>query len=455
MADIYLRITADLEGRGLGVERQQQDALEFAKRKRWTPGVVHIDNDVSASRYGRKPRTAYRALLERIKANACDRVVIWDIDRLLRQPRELEDLIDLVEHRTVEVHNLNGELDLRTSDGRFIARILVAKAAKEADDVSRRAKRKKLQLAETGLPAGGGRRPFGWEPDRLTPRKAEADALAEAADAVLAGESLAAIVRRWTEHGPPPASGTTWRTNAVRKALLSPRNAGLREHQSRIVGEATWPAIIDRITWERLRAVLTDPARRTTTNVRVHLLSGGTIVCGRCGHRLAGKPSAAGAAAYHCPPQRGGCGGTYVRAEPVEDLVLDGITEAVDAGQLPTQGDDSDRWLAQLAELEEDRAFLAEQWARGDITRTEWARARQTLDGRIEEARGKAHRRDVTAVQPYLGVPGALSGAWEDLTLETKRAVVATYIDRVTVAPPLVRGLNRFDERRITIDWAD
>lgn len=462
VADVYLRITADLAGQGLGVERQEADARAQITRNGWEVGVVHVDNDVSASRYGRKPRKGYAALLERIHSDSCDRVVIWDIDRLLRQPRELEDLIDLVEHRSVEVHNLHGEIDLRSSDGLFIARILVAKAAKEADDVSRRAKRKKQQLAEKGMPTGGGRRPFGWSPDRMTPEPVEAAALVDAARCLLAGDSLAGIVRRLNSVGPPPVGGNIWRTNALRSALLSPRNAGLSVHQGRVIGDATWPAILDRITWERVRAVLTDPGRLVTTTVRKHLLSGGIAVCGRegCGHRLAGKPARKGTPCYHCPGYRGGCANTYIVALPLEELVIGQVTDAVDEGRIPASAEhtDQEKWLATIGELEEDQAFLAERWARGEmgrgeLGRAEWVRARDTLAGRIAEARRHLAARDISAVADYLGRPGALTAAWEHMGFDRQRAVVATYIDRVVVNPPLVRGRHSFDPDRVAIAW--
>jgi site-specific DNA recombinase len=44
--------------------------------------------------------------------------------------------------------------------------------------------------------------------------------------------------------------------------LVSPRIAGPRENRGEIVGEAAWPAIIDRATHDRLVGLLEDPSRR-------------------------------------------------------------------------------------------------------------------------------------------------------------------------------------------------
>jgi DNA invertase Pin-like site-specific DNA recombinase len=39
-------------------------------------------------------------------------------------------------------------------------------------------------------------------------------------------------------------AGKTWQGSMIRRVLMSPRIAGLKEHRGEIVGEATWPAII-------------------------------------------------------------------------------------------------------------------------------------------------------------------------------------------------------------------
>ena len=44
---------------------------------------------------------------------------------------------------------------------------------------------------------------------------------------------------------------------------MRPRIAGLRQHQSEVIGEAAWPAIVAREDWEALTAMLNDPSRRS------------------------------------------------------------------------------------------------------------------------------------------------------------------------------------------------
>jgi hypothetical protein len=107
----------------------------------------------------------------------------------------------------------------------------------------------------------GRARPFGYKIVRYdlgegAPRRwrivgeelepAEAELIEEAATRVLRGEGLRSIAMDWNERGVKIVGGSTWQGSVIRRVLMSPRIAGLKEHRGEIVGEATWPAIIDR-----------------------------------------------------------------------------------------------------------------------------------------------------------------------------------------------------------------
>ena len=89
---IYARISDDRHD-GAGVDRQLQDCRALVKSNGWGPAVEFVDNSVSA--YSGKPRPRYLAMLAALRDGSLGRVVVWHLDRLYRQPRELEDIIDL------------------------------------------------------------------------------------------------------------------------------------------------------------------------------------------------------------------------------------------------------------------------------------------------------------------------------------------------------------------------
>ncbi len=66
-------------------------------------------------------RPGWEALLERVESGASDGIVVWHTDRLFRQPRDLEKLIELGE-RSFKVFSAHGERDLADSDDRQVGR---------------------------------------------------------------------------------------------------------------------------------------------------------------------------------------------------------------------------------------------------------------------------------------------------------------------------------------------
>src|SRR5260370_13861265 len=125
-AAIYVRISHDRTGAGLGVARQEDDCRALCQRKGWDVVCVYCDNDVSA--YSGKPRKEWLRLLADIAAGRIDAIVCWHVDRLTRTPRELADVIDLHDQAGIQLATATGEIDLATPTRRLVSRTLRAGA---------------------------------------------------------------------------------------------------------------------------------------------------------------------------------------------------------------------------------------------------------------------------------------------------------------------------------------
>ena len=243
-AVIYCRISSDPTGKAAGVKRQEDDCRELATKLGLEVAAVFVDNDVSA--YA-ETRPHWEEMLRLIESDGIDTLIVWHTDRLYRRPRDLERLLDLLDDgalpgmvRTVTA----GDLDLSTPAGRAMARTLVAWSKNaEVEQMRLRMTRAKRQKAVDGLP-GGGRRPFGYEPDKITVRKAEAKLIRDAVARITAGESLRSIADDWNKRKIPTRDGGPWRQQTIRNIVANPRMAGLRTYKGEIIGEAAWPPII-------------------------------------------------------------------------------------------------------------------------------------------------------------------------------------------------------------------
>ena len=460
-AAVYARISSDPDGDQLGVKRQIADCQGFAERRGWPVREVYVDDDRSA--YSGKVRPAYRRMLADIADGAVDAVVVWHLDRLHRQPRELEEFFEVCDSAKLRaMATICGDIDLSTDDGRFLARILGAVARKESDDKSRRITRKHLELAQAGKDVGGGDRPFGYREDRRTIEPTEAAAIREAAARIRAGDSLRAVASDWNARGIASVRGRPWSVQVVRRMLMSARLSGQRSYRGEIVARATWDPILTDDDTAHIRSILSDPARLTRRSVRRYLLSGGLLRCSLCDSVLVSRPREDGTRRYVCAkgPGMPGCGGIAVLADPLEELIAEAVLYRLDTPELAAALSGATRADAEAdsaqASVAADRAQLEElagAYGERQITFPEYLAARKPIEIRIEAGQRTVSRLTQTAaIEAYIGEASTLRSTWAELPLTRQRAIVAAVLDRAIVRPA-VRGRTRFDPDRIEPVW--
>jgi hypothetical protein len=402
-------------------------------------------------------------MLDDLADGYIDAVVVWHLDRLVRQPRELEDFIDLCARAQVRhIESVSGDIDLLSHDGQLMARILGAVARKESDDKSRRIIRKHQEIAHDGGLAGGGSRPFGYRDDRRTIEPSEAAAVREAVARVRAGDSLRAIASDWNARGIATVTGRRWSTTVLRRVLMSSRIAGQRSYRGEVVAPGRWEPIIAPEESAAVRAILGDPTRFTRRTVRRYLLSGGLLRCGHCNAVLVARPRTDGTRRYVCAtgPNFTGCGRIAILAEPLEHLIAEAVIHRLDtpelavamngrAADLAPSTVDHEAVARDQAQLEE----LAQAYGDRQVTLAEYLVARKPIEARLDAAKARLNRANRTvAVRDYVGRSDALRAAWSGLPLTRQRAVVAAVLDRAIVGPG-TRGRTRFDPDRVEPVW--
>jgi len=458
-AGIYARISSDREADGLGVRRQLEDCEQLAQRRGWQVVDRYVDDDVSA--YKGHKRAEYARLLDDLRAGALDGVVVWHLDRLHRQPKELEEFFEVCDAAGVrDLASVTGDTDLGSNDGRFTARILGAVARKESDDKSRRIRRKHLELAQAGQLSGGGSRPYGYEADRLTVRESEAVVVRECARRFLAGESIRSLCAELNARAVSTVSGGGWKTQTLRRLLHSARISGRREHHGEVLTDAAWPAIITPTDSAQIRARLDDPGRRTNKSARRYLLVR-LLRCGECRSTLVSRPRGDGQRRYVCAtgPNFGGCGHTVVAADPLEEFVVEAVLYRLDSPELAaglaggSEGPDAERFQSEVEQARAQLDELAETYGKRVISVSEWLAARRPIEQRLAAATKQlAKLSRSTVLDDYLGDAKGLRERWAGLDLTRQHAIVAAVLDHLVVGPAR-RGYNRFDPDRLRPVW--
>lgn len=481
------------------IETQWADNRKVIKRLRGVLGE-ELSDGLSAWKKGVR-RKGWERLLERVQSGESDGIVVWHTDRLFRQPRDLETLIDLAE-KGFQVASAHGERRLDDPDDRFILRIEVAHAARSSDDSSRRIKRRWQTKREQGVAHPGGRRRFGWPGADLTwtpgPDEGEEDrpvvsdavvqqecqALRDGTDANLAGVGLDTIAAEWNERGVRAADGREWVAPTVRRVLLRATNAGLIEHEGVLVARIPGEPIVDLDRFERLRAKFAARSRGRVVGERY--VGTGILRCGssECGITLSARPQESNyrgsderRATYFCNKQRRGCGKIYADKRAV-DRELRAFTiarlsdfrhAAAIAAARSQVRERLDAVLREIAECEKIQNALSERLGRRKMTLDAFDKANEPLARDLakltaeRDALSGGNLDGPTQAQP----PEAIAAQWDAAEIAERRAMLTQALGRhqLRVLPYAGGGKRVFDRNRlrlinpdgtpVTLDTAD
>lgn len=453
-AALYARLSRDRTGEETATARQLDDCRAFATSRGWEIAGEYSDADVSA--YKRNvARPGYEAMLAELDAGRVDVVVAWKLDRLLRRVMDFEKLWERCEPHGAQIATVRDGIDTSTPMvGELLPRLMATFAQLESKNLSVREIRKHEETAKKGGRAGGGHRPFGLSRDWSELVEPEAELIRQAAVDITAGRSMYAIANEWNARGVTTPTGKAWTGQLVASMLHSPRIAGLRELHGAIVSTGIWPAIVDPEDHRRVRAIL-DGHRKAGRPGR-YLLSG-LVECGICGSTMTGRRRYTDKSRYYgCVKINGhpACGGTNVVAEPLEELVGAMVLEAIDSPALTAELRRAGGYEAaiEVDTLAADEAAL-EQLARDHyvehrIGRAEFLAARDALAARIDAARARLARPGTDAMLGDV----AVRDAWSAGTVDWRRQLIATVVDRVKIGPAKP-GASRFDPSRFEVAW--
>ncbi|WP_406495028.1 recombinase family protein [Streptomyces sp. NBC_00846] len=238
----YLRTSYDRRGNERSLELQLHDAELKRIKLGWGPfAETYRENDTGAFKKKRivqadgsvdwiVVRPEFRRMLSDLLAGRIDGVIFYDTDRLARQPRDLEDLIDVVEHAKRPATGVTGDLNLIHDADRHMARMLCIMALNASEDTSRRIARNHLADASAGELTG--RTPYAWNPDG-TLRRDRARIARRIYERFAAGTSIAGIARELNRDRIPSPQGVKWAPATVKAIITNPRYCGFVSYQGK------------------------------------------------------------------------------------------------------------------------------------------------------------------------------------------------------------------------------
>jgi DNA invertase Pin-like site-specific DNA recombinase len=493
----YLRTSRDRQGDERSIGLQLDDAEAKRTALGWAPFTeMYRENDTSAFKKKRTVRAdgsadwvvvrpEFRRLLGDLLSGRIDGIVFYDTDRLARQPRDLEDLIDVIEYAKRPAVGVTGNLNLISDADRHMARMLCVMALKSSQDTSRRITRNHLADATAGVLTG--RTPYAWNPGG-TLRPDRARVARRIYERFSEGSSITGIARELNRDGIPSPRGGKWAQPTVKAILTNPRYCGFvsyegkhrtENHRQRdgwgrvligpeglpVVGK--WDPVIPRKVWadtqlelDRRRALFAEKGilrNHEGVNQRKYLFTG-YLRCGVCKAPMSAKRVAQrGHVIYYCPGRaRNACGKVSRRAEPVDQHLEKLVTEWMHGRTEPSLGDDP----AAAEDAQDTQARMAAIGTRKRTLITAWAAGEES----VSDLRPDDYYQTISAMNAELDRleqrAAALAAAtqatqqrdyateWRDGGFEQRRALVGEIFTAIHVMPS-GKGRAPFDPAHI------
>jgi DNA invertase Pin-like site-specific DNA recombinase len=443
-AIIYARVSSD-KAKGRSVREQEQACRDECDRNRWAVADVLIDNDRSASRFATQDRPEYARLRDVLAPG--DVLVVWEPSRAGRSLEHYVDLRRLCTERGVLLSYSGRTFDLSDGDDRFTTGLDALVSEREAEQARDRVQRAHAANLADGKPHG--KVPYGYRIVRdphtgksvgREPDPARAPLVAQAADKVLDGQPLAAVVR-WLEKRDPVG----WHPERLRRLLCNPTLAGYRVHKGQVTGPGTWEAILTDAQVADATALFS--VRRTGPRGKPvrHLLSG-IATCSVCGSRLWRNKGTGDRFNYIC--RAGHVSRDQKRLDDavvsvVEALLADPASLAA-AAAVP----DADPGApARLAELRERLEAVEAEISDGNMPAATGSRITTRLAAQIEAAEVAAAPGFTEPAVAQLATARDPLNVWRKTPLAQRRAVIRAVLT-VTVEPI---GRGRWADNRTGI----
>jgi DNA invertase Pin-like site-specific DNA recombinase len=472
---IYARLSEDKkrdsEDEGENVETQIEFLTKWIRYRDPDADIVkiYVDNDIPASGQvtRRNVRPEYNRMISDAKNGVIQAAAARHLDRYTRRPRELEDMLDIHDVIGTEWHCATGEINLALPAGRAMARMLIVWGAYEGDLKVERMQISNEQRAREGKVHRGGMRCYGYTDDGTALIDNEVAVIREMREWILppTPKSVRSLCAHLSERGIGTVTGARWTPTSITRLLKNPRLRGARTYHDEVVKEEAFPRIFTDEEFAEIEAFLADPDRAQNEPKRKTLLSGGILICGRCGNSMMSQPSNSKRPGYVCRPNTKGhgCGSTRIQAEATDADVAAKVLAVYVSPKIREQvrkrtEESSDSVAAEeLKRLRERLADLGRQWAAGDITTEARAAAENYLRREINAIQGRMREAQRLAGVPadLPMTPAALAEWWtaETTTLEERRAVIMSVLKHVSVGPTMRRGFTGFEPERLTYVW--
>lgn len=283
----YVRVSTENQLENYSIDEQVQRITGYCRAKGWALLKIYTDGGYSG---GNTQRPGLQQMLQAIRTNEIDAVVVYKLDRLSRSQKDTLVLIEdeFLAHG-VDFVSINENFDTSAPFGRAMIGMLSVFAQLEKDQITERFTMGRIGRSKAGYFHGGGNAPTGYDyvNGELIVNEYQAAQVREIYDGFLAGKSINAIWRDMEKK-----YGGSWSATKIRNILRNSVYIGKVKFAD-VEYEGQHQPILSEEKYREAQRLLSPEVRLIRgpqkTPFRAETLLSGLIYCGRCGARYCGN----------------------------------------------------------------------------------------------------------------------------------------------------------------------
>ncbi|MTP79785.1 hypothetical protein GMB70_14150 [Turicibacter sanguinis] len=286
---LYARVSTDEQAKeGYSIGAQCKKLQQYAELNDWD-GILYVDDGYSAKDLNR-PQAMQ--LFKDIEDKKIDTVVVYKLDRLTRNVKNLYELMDLFDKNDCKLISLTESLDTSSASGRFFITMLGAMAQWERETIGERT----FVGMKEAIKAGkvNGRTPFGYRKvdGKFTIHEQEAEMVRTIFDKYNRGIGVDTIIKDFQKDGLVPID-KPWDATKVFRILESRVYIGdfvvtFRDGEVNI-NKGVFPPIVSNELFNSANEMLQRKKRLHVRAKGTARLFSGVLTCSKCGGDIFGE----------------------------------------------------------------------------------------------------------------------------------------------------------------------
>jgi site-specific DNA recombinase len=405
---IYARKSTESEEKQvLSIPAQLRELREYAEKM----GLV-IVGEISESKSARIPnkRSGFQELVDKIHNGECNRILVWQTNRLSRNPFESGILMQMLSDGVIEEIRTPTSSVTTENSNDILLGVEFGSHSQFSKDLSRNTKRGLREKILRGeyptyappfyLNAGTVKGRKNIVPDERI-RKYYNMLVEKIVSEKIRSNNAHKILKEWNVKS---KRGNYYSRNTVNRLLRNPVYYGrMRIATQKEVISGTWEPLISEKKWIQLQEILDQRLKPYHTKHNHPYRK--TIQCGKCGYYVVGftkvKPSGKKYTYYGCSKRGGNCKNSNITLEKLEEQLLrvfDGVKLDKNAkekvkievlsrleNEINTKRSNVTEIEKEISKLEDDKKVLLQMRVENEIDSEEYIQEKHLKNEKIDE----------------------------------------------------------------------